>query len=527
MNKVREEFIREFARLANNLKARNEKWITIKPHGKDSEDYRRLKIEDGETPKEAIDRVFKKEDKRQKSAEDLKAEKKKLYQGILNAKKDGDIKKARELRKRYDEIEEQLKGDKKEEQLKGDKKEETPKNDKEIIEKIEELSKKYREIDKEYWGVSWQDQDKRKLLSDKREKVREELNKIGTSLSTTEKTWKNADGDNVTFMGFDAESMAYKVKTEYGTNSRSYSYYQNYDSVEQLEKADTQAYKKVQEQQQQKPKQTKPNKIGQMPKAKSVKEAEQLALEYGLADKVNFGKLSLDICNAMNESANDNLAEFPEIRKNCIKFGSLQGINKSLVEDAIDIKGASLSVAIRDRIENLKKERGAEYVAQYYGDEKTIEKKINEKVKSKVKDLLSIGRASGEIAHCMYSPPKQRGIVWNEKFKDYKNFDYTVGFHPVGATSLKAICDHEFGHQINKYIEEKGYYSENYSKLRAYYNSLNLSEIGNDLSRYAQKNMSEWIAEGWAEYKNSPNCRPMAQKIGELLTASYKEVTNG
>lgn len=515
---ILEQFEQEFTRLVYNLKAINERWITIHPHGEDSEDYRRLKLEDGETPKEAIDRVFKKEDKGQKSAADLKAEKSKLYQDILKAKKDGDIDKARELKKRYDEIEEQLKGDKKEQ---------TPKDDKEIIKKIEELSKKYRELEKEYWGVSWQDQDKRKLLSDKKEKVKEDLNKIGTSLSTTEKTWKNADGDDVTFMGYDADSMAYKVKTEFGTTYKSYSYYQNYDSVEQLEKADKQAYKKVQEQQGQKPKQTKPNKIGQMPKAKSVKEAEQLALEYGLADKVNFGKLSLDICNAMNESANDNLAEFPEIRKNCIKFGSLQGINKSLVADAIDIKGASLSVAIRDRIENLKKERGAEYVAQFYGDEKTIEKKINEKVKNKVKDLLSIGRASGEIAHCMYSPPKQRGIVWNEKFKDSKNFDYTVGFHPEGATSLKAICDHEFGHQINKYVEEKGYNSENYSKLRAYYNSLKSSEIGNGLSRYAQKNMSEWIAEGWAEYKNSPNCRPMAQKIGELLTASYKEVTNG
>ena len=42
----------------------NEKWITIKPHGDDSDDYRRLKLEDGETPKEAIDRVYKKEDKK-------------------------------------------------------------------------------------------------------------------------------------------------------------------------------------------------------------------------------------------------------------------------------------------------------------------------------------------------------------------------------------------------------------------------------------------------------------------------------
>ena len=63
------------------LKAVNEeRWITIHPHGEDSEDYRRLKLEDGETPKEAIDRVYKKEDniKDDNPKEVLKANKGKI-----------------------------------------------------------------------------------------------------------------------------------------------------------------------------------------------------------------------------------------------------------------------------------------------------------------------------------------------------------------------------------------------------------------------------------------------------------------
>lgn len=44
----------------------NERWITVHPHGDDSDDYRRLKLEDGESPKEAIERVYKKEDKKEK-----------------------------------------------------------------------------------------------------------------------------------------------------------------------------------------------------------------------------------------------------------------------------------------------------------------------------------------------------------------------------------------------------------------------------------------------------------------------------
>lgn len=50
----------------------NERWITIHPHGEDSEDYRRLKLEDGESPKEAIDRVYKKEDKKTDEKSDKK-----------------------------------------------------------------------------------------------------------------------------------------------------------------------------------------------------------------------------------------------------------------------------------------------------------------------------------------------------------------------------------------------------------------------------------------------------------------------
>lgn len=44
----------------------NERWITIHPHGEGSDDYRRIKLRDGETPKQAIDRVYKKEDKKNK-----------------------------------------------------------------------------------------------------------------------------------------------------------------------------------------------------------------------------------------------------------------------------------------------------------------------------------------------------------------------------------------------------------------------------------------------------------------------------
>ena len=42
----------------------NEKWITVHPNKENPEDYRRLKVEDGETSKEAVERKFGKDDKK-------------------------------------------------------------------------------------------------------------------------------------------------------------------------------------------------------------------------------------------------------------------------------------------------------------------------------------------------------------------------------------------------------------------------------------------------------------------------------
>ena len=511
----------------------DEKWITIKPHGKDAEDYKRLKLRDGETPKEGMKRVYGVDigkGKDNKNDEEIKKEIETLKrkQNIVGK----DTKMYQIYGGKIKELEDKLNGEETpQEQPKEQPEEqpkENPKDDKEILKQIEDLSEEYWKADKEYWGTSWQDQDKRKEIGERRENLKKQLKEVGTKLSTVGKSWKNTDGKEVTFMGYDADANGFAVKTEtsYG---HSYSYYSDISSIDKLEKADTEGYKKVQEKENKQAQSTKKLKVGSMPVAKTVQEATKLASEYGLADKINFGKLSVDICNAMNQSANDNLAEFPEIRKYCKEFGSLQGRNKSLIEEAIDIKGESLSIAIRDRLAKEKKKYGENYIAQVYGDEKAIEKKIKSKVEKRVKDILSIGKASGEIAHCKYYPPSQAGIVWNEKFKDSKNFDYTVGFHPEGATSLKAICDHEFGHQIHHYIKEnkKPNTSQKYNELMTYYNTLSKDDIKNGLSRYANTNVSEWISEGYAEYKNNPNCRPMAKKIGELLTASYKEVANG
>ena len=101
------------------FKAINEdKWITIHPHGDDSEDYRRLLIKEGETVEDAMHRQGYYSKRKAKDEKTLKDELKQLYQDILKAKKDGNKELHHKLLEKYKQVEEQLKGKKEPEEKK-------------------------------------------------------------------------------------------------------------------------------------------------------------------------------------------------------------------------------------------------------------------------------------------------------------------------------------------------------------------------------------------------------------------------
>ena len=522
---IKEQFEQQFTRLVYNLKAINERWITIHPHGEDSEDYRRLKIEDGETPKEAIERVYKKGDKQEKgNEEDLNQKIKELKE---KAKRVGGEESV--LGRKYLEQAKELE---KQQREKENKELDSIKGDDVIINKLSEMSKKIDELDRKRWDYKLS-KEERQQAEDDYYKLSEQSTELAKKLSFMGESWKNANGDTVSVSGY--EKGKYVVTTDstnrYGI-SKSYTYFDNVDEIKKLKDADTKGYEKAEKKRQEKELRTSKKvdyKKGTMPKAKTREEAEKLAVEYNIADTINYGSLSVDICNAMNESANDIYAEFPKVRELNKEFGSLQAKNKNLIDEAFEVQGAALAIPIRARIEKFREVYGEDYFNRVYGDPKKLEKKVEEEVKKKLKSRIGVYRASGEIAHCRYSPPKQMGIVWNEKYKKLENIDYTCesGYHPKDSGSLKAVADHEFGHLIDKFIQIKGTSnSKSYRELQQYHNSLSREDIANGLSRYANEKFAEFIAEGFSEYKNSPNPRPMAQKVGKLLTQAYKEVEN-
>lgn len=128
--------------------AQNEdKWITIHPHGKESDDYRRLKIMDGETVEDAMHRQGYYNKRQAKDEKALKEEKKQLYQDILKAKKEGNKELHHKLLQRYNEIDAQLKGQKTPDKGKEEKKEVPKRIDYKIYkQKEEELFDKLSKI---------------------------------------------------------------------------------------------------------------------------------------------------------------------------------------------------------------------------------------------------------------------------------------------------------------------------------------------------------------------------------------------
>lgn len=99
-------------RLGELIASNEDKWITIHPHGEDSDDYRRLLIKDGETVEDAMHRQGYYNKRQAKDEKALKEEQKQLYHDILKAKREGNKELHHKLLQRYNKIDAQLKGQK-------------------------------------------------------------------------------------------------------------------------------------------------------------------------------------------------------------------------------------------------------------------------------------------------------------------------------------------------------------------------------------------------------------------------------
>lgn len=101
----------ELFKAVNELQAKNDRWITLKPHGKEADDYKRLLIKDGEDIEDAMHRqgyYKKRQVKTEKTLKELQKEKDNAFSEAMKAKKAGDKEKAKEWTKKFWELKEQI-----------------------------------------------------------------------------------------------------------------------------------------------------------------------------------------------------------------------------------------------------------------------------------------------------------------------------------------------------------------------------------------------------------------------------------
>jgi SPP1 gp7 family putative phage head morphogenesis protein len=100
--------------------------------------------------------------------------------------------------------------------------------------------------------------------------------------------------------------------------------------------------------------------------------------------------------------------------------------------------------------------------------------------------------------------------------KEYLN-SVEFNIHPQ-KTTYEALLAHEIGHSLGEYLEkEKGLSRNQVKKDVLKVANYTAKDVPEKLSESADYNASEFIAEAFAEYVNSPNPRKLAKKFGEYI----------
>ena len=223
---------------------------------------------------------------------------------------------------------------------------------------------------------------------------------------------------------------------------------------------------------------------GTVPQAKTIAEANQLAVSLGLARHADFTDFDIS-------AANEMIAQIKAIKDLDPNMPELEIIG------GIAAVKFGLGGAYRD--------------GTAYGD-------FVESIAGSHKGQIGIGINSDNFSR------------WNmtstlQKLKK----DVATTWSPVGCGSVKSIVDHEIGHWIDhKYNISKdsrirklfrAYHerNEDYYTLPNGMRVYGSQKMGAALSRYANTNAKEFLAEAWAEYRNNPNPRPVAKEVGDIV----------
>jgi SPP1 gp7 family putative phage head morphogenesis protein len=229
---------------------------------------------------------------------------------------------------------------------------------------------------------------------------------------------------------------------------------------------------------------------------KTAKAAAEYAVKAGLADFADYTGIKPEVANAWNRSLFDHISEFPELRKNQRFVGTAQ--------------------AQFARYANLKK---AEVASRLVGGRGMSQADAE----TAAARLVKTPKVKGNAFAQSWKQPEASGVAVNAKWgKDPGAFlsqlakDVNSAFHPAGTDTIRAVADHELGHQLDDLLNLR---VDN--EINLLYQKHKSKGMKHEVSGYAT-NIVEFIAECWAESCNSAAPRDAAKSLAEIVRARYR-----
>lgn len=235
----------------------------------------------------------------------------------------------------------------------------------------------------------------------------------------------------------------------------------------------------------------------------------KVAVPINMAGLADFGNMDPRVSQVIVDTIAQTQQEFPKINLNFI--GSTQSRNQ-YIQTAL--------------------------VEQYCDELRSYKPHLTEEqILSEAREMAKIATAKlnpedGTLAVSMTGTgiyEAYSGISFNEKHAWNASQLNTVtvmasqsGHFADGCSNVKAVVDHELGHVLDDLVGA----SKDAQIMDAFgrFSSLSPVDKKDALSGYASSSIYEFIAEGWAEYRNNPQPRPYAQEIGSRITALYQNM---
>ena len=251
---------------------------------------------------------------------------------------------------------------------------------------------------------------------------------------------------------------------------------------------------------------------------KTAKAVAETLVGAGYVAKADFGKVSADVANDAAESLTSHLQRFPELAARQKFIGSAQ---------------SRMRLGHEAQVERHLK-HNAEWLSRVYPglSHDELKAKIGKHIKKHPVGGYLAASCDGNEKNESWGPLD--GVFVNEKYgsaeKARAAMEHCVKtkFHPEGCDSVKAIMDHEYGHQVDGLLNLR-----QHPEIQAIWRDAlaNRQTVTDELSEYAWRDNRgrvhsgphEYIAEAWSEYNNNPNPRPRAVAIGKLIERIYGE----